>query len=123
MAVLLQEIIDAITSGTRSEKEVLAGLVIQADQFLQNTTAATAAAARTAGLAVADTWFTANVQPLLVWNNSQQLPDQRANIITDYRLIEGLIATETDPFRLEFMRSKLAQGEAKFKQIKAQLVP
>lgn len=121
MVITIQEIIDAITTGTRAEKEVLAGMVLQAEAFLNNTNQTNAEAQRVIDVGVAQTWFDDIVQPLIKWSNSQSLLVQRANILLDYELAKSLLITETDPFRREILNAKLQQANNKFKQIKAEL--
>ena len=117
----LQDIIDAITAGTRAEKEAFADIVGKAIRFLEQTKAAEALAQRQIQIQLAQDWWDDTIKPTLVWNNTQSLIDQRANILIDYNMIKGLLDTETDLFRLRLIRQKLEQANDKFKQIKANL--
>ena len=119
--VTLQEIIDAIQAGTTAEKIALAEKVEASAQFLSNQRQAEADAIRQAGLDAANTWWNNTIQPTLLWNNTQSLEEQRANILTDYNNVKLLLDTETDQYRIYLIKQKLKQAEDKFKQIKAAL--
>ena len=119
--VTLQEITDAITAGTNAEKIAFAELIVQADGFLKQQESDAAAAQRVIDIGIANDWWDNTIQPTLVWNNTQPLVDQRANILIDFNNVKLLLDTETDKYRRFVINQKLEQANTKFKQIKASL--
>ena len=113
---------NAITAGTQDEKIAFAELIVQAQQFLDNQNATIAAAADAASMVIANDWWDTTIQPTLLWDNTQSLTDQRANILIDYNNVKLLLDTETDPFRIRVINTKLEQANTKFKQIKEAIV-
>lgn len=119
MVLTFQEFIDMITNATREEKEQIATMILQAEDFLNQTNQDAAEAQRVIDVGVAQAWFDSTVQPLIKWNNSQSLTEQRANILLDFELAKGLLETETDKYRRQILKTKLDQANTKFRQIKA----
>ncbi len=118
----LTDMTNAITAGTQDEKIAFAELIVQAQQFLDNQNATIAAAADAASMVIANDWWDTTIQPTLLWDNTQSLTDQRANILIDYNNVKLLLDTETDPFRIRVINTKLEQANTKFKQIKEAIV-
>jgi len=109
-----QDLADIITASTRAEKEAMAVLVVEADDFLNDTNAIARAAALAAENAVAQTWFDALVT---IIDN----PTTRVDAIANFNVIVGLLDTETDLARLRILRLEKALANQVFKDIKAGL--
>ena len=81
---------------------------------------ATIQAKNNADAAAAKVIQDAKIQVAIDWWNTVKpaMPQTRDEALTAYRLIEGLLNTETDSFRLVVLRNRLQLANEKFKEIK-----
>lgn len=117
-----QDLADIITSSTRAQKEALAILIVQSQNFLNDTNNIDAQNANDASVAIAQSWYDSTVLPLLVWNSGQSLTIQRSNSLLDRATIQGFIGTETDGFRLFVLKQKFKDNLTQFKAIKVAII-
>jgi len=116
-----QDLADIIISSTRPQKESLATLVLEVENFLDDTNQTAIQAQLAADMAIANTWWDSTIEPTLLWNNTQSLTEQRDNIITDFNNIKPLLNTESDFHRRIVIKDKMKITEDKFKEVKGLL--
>ncbi len=100
-----QEIRDMILTFMQNNKDKI-------KQFFHDAELAEQVAAKViddAALAIAITW----------WNTVKPaVPTTRVEAVAAFKLIEGLLTTETDKFRLRVLRNRLKLADEKFKELK-----
>jgi len=118
---IVDDLLADLQANAESRRKFVKDILRPALAFVEGEEKTQADTIRQAGLDAANTWWNSTIQPTLLWNNTQSLEEQRANILTDYNNIKLLLNTETDQYRLYVINQKLQQAETKFKQIKASL--
>ena len=67
--------------------------------------------------AVLEAWWN-TIKPSGWTEDKEAIGSNRDEVLTAYRFIEGLLNTETDTYRLSFLRQKLQLANEKFKERK-----
>ena len=106
-----QDLADIITSSTRAQKEALAVLVIQAENFLGETNKIAREAQEAIDVAAAQSWFDGLPQ-------FATTPSDHDTMVSYFNNLISLINTETDRYRLRLLRKKIAEIPDKTSELK-----